>query len=76
MVWPFLILSPTSTNFFAPGSGDKYAVPIIGDLILILSESSVSFRTALVGDTTAPVLIWSFSSRTFRNFTFFSVLIL
>ena len=27
-----MILSPTLTNFFPPGSGAKYAVPIIGDV--------------------------------------------
>ena len=30
MVSPFLIFFPISTNFFAPGSGAWYAVPIIG----------------------------------------------
>ena len=29
-----MILSPTSINFFAPGSGAKYAVPIIGTAYL------------------------------------------
>ena len=30
MVSPFLIFLPISTNCFAPGSGARYAVPIIG----------------------------------------------
>ena len=49
IVSPLLIFFPTSTNFFPPGSGAKYAVPIIGDGTLvptILSDSI--FSTPLV----------------------------
>ena len=49
-------MSPTFTNFFAPGSGAKYAVPIIGDLTLIPSLSSLFFNTDLFGETTALVV--------------------
>ena len=35
----FLFYHLLLTNFFAPGSGAKYAVPIIGDLTLIPSLS-------------------------------------
>ena len=51
IVCPFLIFAPTSINFFAPGSGAKYAVPIIGDLILVPSSSS-SLNTALLLEIT------------------------
>src|SRR3954451_11606033 len=31
-VWPAMTLSPTVTNTGLPGSGERYAVPTIGDL--------------------------------------------
>ena len=34
-VSPFLIFRPFSANFLPPGSGAKYAVPIIGELIFV-----------------------------------------
>src|SRR5919112_6660195 len=39
-VSPALTASPTSTNGFAPGSGDRKAVPTIGDLMLLPATSS------------------------------------
>ena len=32
MVCPFFTFCPISANFFAPGSGAKYAVPTIGEV--------------------------------------------
>ena len=58
-VWPFFILSPIFTNFFAPGSGAKYAVPIIGDFTLVPSWSFLSDKTLLLEETTALVTPFS-----------------
>ena len=49
-------MSPTDTNFLAPGSGAKYAVPIIGDFILTPSCSLLFDKTLFVGETTADAL--------------------
>ena len=43
MVSPFLIFFPTSTNFFAPGSGAWYAVPIIGTAYLAPEPGAKKF---------------------------------
>ena len=51
IVWPFLTLSPTFTKGLPPGSGAKYAVPIIGDFIRLPSASDCSERTALLEET-------------------------
>ena len=40
---PFLIFFPTSTNFFAPGSGAWYAVPIIGTAYLAPEPGAKKF---------------------------------
>ena len=58
-------------NFFAPGSGAKYAVPIIGDFTLIPSLSSDLFNTVLFGDTTADVLAGSIVLEAFETLIFF-----
>ena len=54
---PFLIFFPISANFFAPGSGAWYAVPIIGDFIsipdidlLFVPGVSVEETICLVGE--------------------------
>ena len=49
MVCPFFIFCPTSTNFFPPGSGARYAVPTIGEVIFVPSLSIIScfFFTSL-----------------------------
>ena len=42
-VSPFLIFWPSSTNFFAPGSGEWYAVPIIGTAYLAAEPGAKKF---------------------------------
>ena len=76
-VCPFFILSPTSTNFLAPGSAAKYAVPMIGDLTLIPSLSLEDFRTVLFGGTTALVFTCSIPFSSLGNFySYLTILIL
>ena len=41
-VSPFFIFFPISINFFPPGSGARYAVPIIGEVTLLPDETSLS----------------------------------
>ena len=50
MVWPFFIFCPTSTNFFAPGSGARYAVPTIGEVIFVPLFSNIGFFVFISAD--------------------------
>ena len=51
MVWPFFIFCPTSTNFLAPGSGARYAVPTIGEVTFVpLLAITSCFFLASLGD--------------------------
>ena len=43
MVCPFFTFCPTSTNFFAPGSEAKYAVPTIGEVTFVPLPSTIIF---------------------------------
>jgi hypothetical protein len=45
-VSPALTVSPTSTNALAPGSGERKAVPTIGDLIVSPAISSAAASPA------------------------------
>ena len=67
IVSPFLILWPTETNFFAPGSGAWYAVPIIGEVTSIpvltttsqttQNENTASVSNAKSGtEVTSPII--------------------
>lgn len=73
IVSPFLIFFPISTNFLAPGSGEWYAVPIIGDVISIPDFEFwallVSELTLIDGDGDKLIGCW------FTDILFFETLI-
>src|SRR6185369_14033499 len=48
-VSPAFTASPTSANCLAPGSGERYAVPTIGDLTVLPAISSGTGSTAAAG---------------------------
>ena len=54
IVSPFLIFFPISTNFLAPGSGAKYAVPIIGLLIDLVSSIDSTTGEVTIGNPDIP----------------------
>ena len=53
---PFLIFFPTSTKLLAPGSGARYAVPIIGLLTTFVS-SIISFDVDSFGGKKATLFV-------------------